>query len=98
MEIIHARCCAIDAHQASLAVCVSIMREGKYEEHRLRCRTSASISRGQAALARNRGYHRRNTSSSSLLRTFVRVCSNRWAPRSVHCTAASSQSVCSPPD
>ena len=26
---------------------------------------------GQAALARNRGYHRRNTSSSSLLRTFV---------------------------
>src|ERR1700689_4947314 len=34
---------------------------------------------------RNLGYQRRNTSSSSPLRTFVRVCSSRCAPRSVHC-------------
>jgi hypothetical protein len=40
---------------------------------------------GQAACGRNRGYQPRNTSSSSLLRTLVRVCNKRWAPRSVHC-------------
>src|ERR1035438_1827486 len=38
---------------------------------------------GYAAFALNRGYHRRNTSSSSSFRTFVRVCSRRWAPRKV---------------
>src|SRR5664279_2188807 len=32
---------------------------------------------------RNFGYQRRNTSSSSLFRTFVRVCNNRCAPFSV---------------
>jgi integrase/recombinase XerD len=40
---------------------------------------------GQAAWGRNRGYQPRNTSSSSLLRTLVRICNKRWAPRSVHC-------------
>jgi DNA-binding CsgD family transcriptional regulator len=40
---------------------------------------------GQAASARNCGYHRQNVSSSSSLRTPVLVCSKRWAPRSVHC-------------
>src|SRR5215471_5651271 len=42
---------------------------------------------GQAARLpsiRNRGYHRRKTSSNSWLRTFVRVCNSRCAPRSVH--------------
>ncbi len=34
---------------------------------------------------RNFGYHRRNTSSSSSFKALVRVCSKRWAPRSVHC-------------
>src|SRR5215469_9952381 len=32
---------------------------------------------GHAASARNRGYHRRNTSSNSLLSTFVRICSSK---------------------
>src|SRR5438552_18056822 len=42
---------------------------------------------GHAAFAwiRNSGYHRRNASSSSLLRTLVRVCKTRCAPRSVQC-------------
>ena len=35
---------------------------------------------GQAAFARNCGYQRRNTSSNSSLRTFVRVCNNKCAP------------------
>ena len=39
---------------------------------------------GHAASARNGGYQGRNGASSSLLRTLVRVCSKRWAPRSVH--------------
>jgi len=33
----------------------------------------------------NFGYQRRNRSSRSSLRTFVLVCSKRWAPRGVHC-------------
>ena len=33
----------------------------------------------------NFGYHRRNTSSSSLLRTLGLGLSKRWAPRSVPC-------------
>jgi len=40
---------------------------------------------GGHAAERNRGYHRRNTSWSSLLSTFVRVYSNRCAPQGVHC-------------
>ena len=31
MEVIHARCCGIDVHQASLAVCVSIKEEAPGE-------------------------------------------------------------------
>jgi len=40
---------------------------------------------GALCSLRNCGYQRRNTSSNSSLRTLVRVCSNRWAPRNVHC-------------
>jgi len=42
MEIVHPRCCGIDVHQASLAVCVSIKEEGKTEKHRLRCGTTTA--------------------------------------------------------
>ena len=42
MEIMHPRCCGIDVHQASLAVCVSIKEEGKTEKHRLRCGTTTA--------------------------------------------------------
>jgi hypothetical protein len=37
MNVVHARCCGIDVHQASLAVCVSIKEEGKSETHKLVC-------------------------------------------------------------
>jgi len=39
MDVVHARCCGIDVHQASLAVCVSIKQEGESEKHKLRCGT-----------------------------------------------------------
>lgn len=42
MDIVHARCCGIDVHQASLAVCVSIKEEGKSEKHKLRCGTTTA--------------------------------------------------------
>ena len=42
MEVIHARCCGIDVHQASLAVCVSIKEEGKGQKHKLRCGTNTA--------------------------------------------------------
>jgi transposase len=42
MEIIHARCCGIDVHQATLAVCVSIREEGTSEKYRLRCGTTTA--------------------------------------------------------
>jgi hypothetical protein len=42
MNVFHARCCGIDVHQASLAVCVSIKEEGRQEKHRLRCGTTAA--------------------------------------------------------
>jgi transposase len=42
MEIVHPRCCGIDVHQASLAVCVSIKEEGKAEKHKLRCGTTTA--------------------------------------------------------
>jgi transposase len=38
----YARCCGIDVHQASLAVCVSIKEEGKSEKHKLRCGTTTA--------------------------------------------------------
>src|SRR5215469_8141502 len=40
MEVVHRRCCGIDVHQASLAVCVSIKEEGQSEKYRLRCGTT----------------------------------------------------------
>lgn len=42
MEVVHQRCCGIDVHQASLAVCVSIKEEGKSEKHLLRCGTTTA--------------------------------------------------------
>lgn len=42
MEVVHARCCGIDVHQASLAVCVSIKEEGHSGKHRLRCGTTTA--------------------------------------------------------
>jgi len=29
MEVVHTRCCGIDVHQASLAVCVAIKKTGR---------------------------------------------------------------------
>lgn len=40
MEVVHARCCGIDVHQSSLAVCVTIKEEGKSDKHKLRCGTT----------------------------------------------------------
>lgn len=40
MEVVHARCCGIDVHQATLAVCVSIKESGTTEKHKLRCGTT----------------------------------------------------------
>src|SRR2546422_899827 len=42
MEVVHARCCGIDVHQASLAVCVTIKEEGKSDKHKLRCGTTTA--------------------------------------------------------
>jgi transposase len=42
MEVVHPRCCGIDVHQASLAVCVAIKEKGKSEKHRLRCGTTTA--------------------------------------------------------
>jgi transposase len=42
MEVVHARCCGIDAHQASLAVCVTIKEGGKSDKHKLRCGTTTA--------------------------------------------------------
>jgi transposase len=42
MEVVHPRCCGIDVHQASLAVCVSIKEEGRTEKHKLRCGTTTA--------------------------------------------------------
>jgi transposase len=42
MEVVHPRCCGIDVHQASLAVCVSIKEEGRAEKFRLRCGTTTT--------------------------------------------------------
>ncbi len=42
MEVIHARCCGIDVHQASLAVCVTIKEGGKSDKHKLRCGTTTA--------------------------------------------------------
>ena len=42
MEVVHPRCCGIDVHQASLAVCVAIKENGKSEKHKLRCGTTTA--------------------------------------------------------
>lgn len=42
MEVVHARCCGIDVHQASLAVCVSLKEGGKTEKHKLCCGTTTA--------------------------------------------------------
>jgi transposase len=42
MEVVHARCCGIDVHQASLAVCVAIKEKGKSEKFKLRCGTTSA--------------------------------------------------------
>ena len=42
MEVVHPRCCGIDVHQASLAVCVAIKQEGKSEKYKLRCGTTTA--------------------------------------------------------
>src|SRR4051812_1262930 len=42
MEVVHPRCCGIDVHQASLAVCVSIKEEGRAEKFRLCCGTTTA--------------------------------------------------------
>lgn len=42
MDVVHARCCGIDVHQASLAVCVSIKEAGKAEKHKLCCGTTTA--------------------------------------------------------
>lgn len=42
MEVVHPRCCGIDVHQASLAVCVSIKEGGQSEKYKLRCGTTTA--------------------------------------------------------
>jgi transposase len=42
MEVVHPRCCGIDVHQASLAVCVGIKEKGKSEKHKLLCGTTTA--------------------------------------------------------
>ena len=42
MDVVHARCCGIDVHQASLAVCVAIKSEGHSEKQRLQCGTTTA--------------------------------------------------------
>ena len=42
MDVVHGRCCGIDVHQASLAVCVSIKEEGVSEKHKLLCGTTTA--------------------------------------------------------
>jgi transposase len=42
MEVVHARCCGIDVHQASLAVCVSIKEEGRSAKQKLKCGTTTA--------------------------------------------------------
>jgi len=42
MEVVHARCCGIDVHQASLAVCVTIKEGSKSDKHKLRWGTTTA--------------------------------------------------------
>ena len=42
MDVVHARCCGIDVHQASLTVCVSVKEGGTGEKYKLRCGTTTA--------------------------------------------------------
>ena len=42
MEVLHPRCCGIDVHQASLAVCVSIKEGSESQKHKLCCGTTTA--------------------------------------------------------
>ena len=42
MDVVYARCCGIDVHQASLAVCVSIKDGGRSEKYKLRSGTTTA--------------------------------------------------------
>ena len=42
MEVVHPRCCGIDVHQRSLAVCVSIKEGPKAEKYKLQCGTTTA--------------------------------------------------------
>jgi transposase len=42
MEVVHARCCGIDVHQAKLAVCVSIKESVRSEKFKLCCGTTTA--------------------------------------------------------
>jgi transposase len=42
VEVVYPRCCGIDVHQASLAVCVSIKDGGQVEKHKLSCGTTTA--------------------------------------------------------
>jgi len=42
MEVVHPRCCGIDVHQASLAVCVSIKETRKAEKYQMCCGTTTA--------------------------------------------------------
>ena len=42
MEVVHPRCCGIDVHQASLAVCVAIKETGSGEKYKLVCGTTTA--------------------------------------------------------
>jgi transposase len=42
MDVVYARCCGIDVHQASLSVCVSIRQAGNSKKHKLQCGTTTA--------------------------------------------------------
>ena len=42
MEVVHPRCCGIDVHQASLAICVAIKEDGRTEKQKLCCGTTTA--------------------------------------------------------
>ena len=42
MEVVHPRCCGIDVHQASLAVCVAVKETGSGEKYKLVCGTTTA--------------------------------------------------------
>jgi hypothetical protein len=84
MEVFHPRCCGIDVHQASLAVRVAIIEDGKSEKHKLRWdKTSmerAGAPRSHPQLNRNvqrQGPHQEMTTSADAMLTFERAPKSR---------------------